>query len=254
MVRSWQVSVCVGVLVSAAGCGEAEDVTPVRVNPATAGQSAEPDVSGATQARAVDVEGSSTSADADERTAQPALPDGQDPPSDRPRERPRTRPAAGEIAAGGLWVIDSAGEGVGVLVRRGSDDNLVYRAIYDLVTVYHPGSGLFFEITMTDAKVRRPSTTFFSSASCNDPIGISYGGCAECRSGPGTSLLHEGAWYRVTAGITFEVATAGSTLGSGLEESCSSHHTDSAKIFPVTEVNGPTPPTSFTPPLHIAWQ
>ncbi|MDP6945877.1 MAG: hypothetical protein QF464_17130, partial [Myxococcota bacterium] len=69
-------------------------------------------------------------------------------------------PGVGEVTGGGVWVVDSAGQAVGALVRRGSDDNLVYRAIYDLVTVYHPESGLFFEITMTDGLVRHPSTTF----------------------------------------------------------------------------------------------
>ena len=164
------------------------------------------------------------------------------------------RPAVGEVEGGGVWVVDSAGQDVGALLRRGSDDNLVYRSIYDLVTVYHPTSGLIFEITMTDAVVRYPSTTFFSTAACEGPIGISYGGCAECRSGPGTALLHLGSWYTVVPGVTFEVVTAGSTRGSGLEASCSSHHTDSAKVFPVTEVGGETPPKTFTPPLHFAWK
>ncbi|MDP6944476.1 MAG: hypothetical protein QF464_10030, partial [Myxococcota bacterium] len=89
---------------------------------------------------------------------------------------------------------------------------------------------------------------------CKNPVGISYGGCSDCRSGPGTALLHEGVWYQVTRGVTFEVSTAGSTRGSGLEAACSSHHTDSAKIFPVTEVGSPAPPTSFTAPLHFAWK
>ena len=252
MGRCWVVSVCVGVMMSASGCGEAEDVAPLRVDPASEDQSADLDAS--QRARATpseDADQALTRGDADQEPTRRADPDADGQPSEG---TPRTRPAAGDASAGGLWVIDSAGEDVGVLVRRGSDDNLVYRAIYDLVTVYHPASGLFFEVTMTDAVVRRPSTTFFSSASCDNPVGISYGGCADCRSGPGTGLLHDGAWYRVTAGITYEVSTAGSTLGSGLQEECSSHHTDSAKIFPVSEVSGPSPPTVFTPPLHIAWQ
>ena len=175
--------------------------------------------------------------------------DAADPAPFRPR-----RPAAGDVEGGGVWVVDSAGQAVGALVRRGSDDNLVYRSIYDLVTVYHPESGLFFEITMTDGVVRRPSTTFYATANCEQPVGISYGGCSECRSGPGTGLLHAGEWYRVTPGVNFEVTTAGSTRGSGLEEACSSHYTASAKVFPVTSAGSPSPPTTFTPPLHFAWK
>ncbi len=191
------------------------------------------------------------------RVARRPVDDSQDddtPTTDQPDIIRPSRPGADEVAGGGVWVVDSAGQDVGALVRRGSDDNLVYRAIYDLVTVYHPTSGILFEITMTDAVVRRPSTTFFSTADCQGPIGISYGGCSECRSGPGTALLHDGTWYRVTPGITFEVVTSGATIGSGMESACSSHHTDSAKVFPVSELNGPTPPTTFTPPLHFAWK
>ncbi len=168
--------------------------------------------------------------------------------------RPSVQGSASDGLSGGLWVVDNAGEALGVLVRRGSDDNLVYRAIYDLVTVFHPGSGLFFEVTMSDGLVRRPSTTFFASATCDDPIGISYGGCAECRSGPGTGVLHDGSWYRVVSGLTYEVTTAGSTMGSGLQDQCSSHHTDSAKIFPLEEITLDAPPSSFEAPLHFEWR
>jgi hypothetical protein len=174
-----------------------------------------------------------------------------DPDSDAIQPR---LPGAGDVEGGGVWVVDSAGQPVGALVRRGSDDNLVYRSIYDMVTVYHPESGLFFEITMTDGIVRRPSTTFYATANCEDPIGISYGGCSECRSGPGIGLLHDGQWYRVTPGVNFEVTTSGSTLGSGLEDTCSPHHTASAKVFPLNPAGSPSPPTAFTPPLHFAWR
>ena len=249
-----RVSGCLVMMFAAAACGEVGDVPPVQVDPAISGGSEQAEDSSTQRARTVDGDRPPRDDGPDARRVEAPPAEGGERTSTSATDRPRTRPAAGEGAAGGIWVVDSAGEGVGVLVRRGSDDNLVYRAIYDLVTVYHPGSGLFYEITMTDAQVRRPSTTFFSTASCDNPVGISYGGCAECRSGPGTALLHDGTWYQVTAGVTFEVTTAGSTLGSGLQDACSSHHTDSAKIFPVTEVNGPTPPTSFVAPLHITWQ
>ena len=59
------------------------------------------------------------------------------------------------------------GQALGVLVRRGSDDNIANRAIYDLVTVFHPGSGLFFEVTMSDGVARYPATTFFAGYDCD---------------------------------------------------------------------------------------
>lgn len=231
-------------------CSESEPVAPVSVAPADGTPAgSEQTADGApsnnpTTDAAIPMDTARSARRADDTATPSPDPDTQRPPL----------PGAGEVEGGGVWVVDSAGQDVGALVRRGSDDNLVYRAIYDLVTVYHPESGLFFEITMTDAVVRHPSTAFFATADCKDPVGISYGGCAECRSGPGTALFHEGVWYRVTPGVHFEVTTSGSTRGSGLEEQCSSHHTDSAKVFPVSAVGSSSPPTSFTPPLHFAWK
>ena len=48
-----------------------------------------------------------------------------------------TGPGAG--TAGAIWVEDAQGQAAGVLVRRGSDDNIADRALYDFVTLFHPG-------------------------------------------------------------------------------------------------------------------
>ena len=226
------------------GCEQESDIAPVTVDPAPTSERAE---ERAERARTPGELPSTSNPEApripERRSAEP-----------EEEEAPRSRPSTSTAESGGLWVIDDVGDAVGLLVRRGSDDNLVYRAIYDLVTVFHPESGLFFEITMSDGVVRRPSTTFFASASCDNPIGVSYGGCAECRSAPGIGVLHGESWYQVTPGVTYEVTSAGSTMGSGLQDDCSSHHTDSAKVFPLEALSGPTPPTSFTAPLHFAWR
>ena len=230
-------------VLSAAACTQEQGATPLVVEPASAGSPDAPE--GHTNALAEQAQpvrserGERGRSEGDE--------------AERGPRGPSSRPGADEGATGGLWVIDNEGQRVGRLLRRGSDDNLVYRAIYDLVTVFHPESGLFFEVTMSDGVVRRPSTTFYQTASCDNPIGISYGGCAECRSGPGSAILHDETWYQVIPGLTFEVTSAGSTMGSGLQDECSSHHTDSAKIFPVEPVTGATPPSVFSPPLHFAW-
>ena len=156
--------------------------------------------------------------------------------------------------AGAIWLVDANDAPVGVLVRRGSDDNLVYRAIYDLVTVFHPESGLFFEVTMSDGVTRYPATTFFGSSDCSNPIGISHGGCNTCRSGYGIGLRHDGIWYRVLGGATYEQTSAGSTVGSGVSGACSPHQTSSAKIYPLDEVEGPPPAAAFAPPLRFQWR
>jgi hypothetical protein len=172
-------------------------------------------------------------------------------------QRPDSQGRAGvsdNTSSGGLWAVDALDEPVGLLVRRGSDDNLADRAIYDLVTLYHPESNLFFEVTMTDAKPRYPTTTFFSTASCETPVGISAGGCLDCRSGSGIGFVHGDMWWRVASGKLFEQASAGSSQGGGIDEACTAHQTFNAKVFPVEQVTGPTPATDWEAPLHFEWR
>lgn len=163
----------------------------------------------------------------------------------------RPRPGA---SSGGIWVVDAAGAELGILFRRGSDDNIAHRAIYDIVTVYHPGSGLFFEVTMTDARVRYPATTFFQGSWCGDPVGVGVGGCDTCRAGYGIGLLHGDAWWKAVEGSEWEQATAGSSHDAGVHEDCTAHATFNAKVFPVEPVVGPAPPVGLIAPLRLEWR
>lgn len=158
------------------------------------------------------------------------------------------------VTAGNLWVEDADGQVAGILFRRGGDDQIGGKTIYDLVTVYHPESGLFFDVTMSDAVVRYPATTFFKGYSCDIPIGVASGGCADCVSGYGMGLLHGGTWYRVRGGVAFEQQGPGSTIGPARTTECVSHGTSNAKAFPVDAVAGASPPTSFTPPLRVVFR
>lgn len=164
-----------------------------------------------------------------------------------------TGPGPGSAAAG-VWVVDAEGVAAGVLFRRGSDDNIADRAYYDIVTVYHPGSGLFYELTLSDGRVRLPGDVFFTGSRCNTPVGLSVGGCQECRSAPGVGFLHEGQWYRAVPGVLYQQTPNGSVLGSGLAEECVAHGTSNSKAYPVEPVTGATPPTSFAPPLSFDWR
>jgi len=155
---------------------------------------------------------------------------------------------------GSLWVEDAGGQVAGILFRRGGDDQIGGRTIYDLVTVYHPDSGLFYDVTMSDAVVRYPATTFFRGYSCDVPIGVASGGCSDCVSGYGIGILHGGAWYRVRGGVTFDQQGPGSTIGPARTTECVSHGTSNAKAFPVDEVGGATPPTTFTAPLRVVFR
>ncbi len=163
--------------------------------------------------------------------------------------RGRRAVSGGEPAS--LWVVDAVGVAAGLLIRRGSDNNLADRAIYDIITVYDPPSGLFYDLTMSDGVVRYPGTTFFWGPVCAEPVGLGVGGCTDCRAGYGIGFRHEGAWYRVVGGSTFELASAGSTKDSGLAEGCVVHGTTNAKVFPVELVAAASPPLTFVAPLHF---
>jgi hypothetical protein len=163
------------------------------------------------------------------------------------------RPGAGGLG-GALFVVDASGKDVGVLIRRGSDDSTAGHAIYDTVTVFHPGSGLFFDITMTDATPLLPGTTFFSGAGCGTPVGVSAGGCATCRAGHGIGFLHHGVWWRVIAGAARELIPNGATHPPTAAGTCVPHSASGSPAFPVETVPGPTPPTSFTAPLRFQWR
>lgn len=160
----------------------------------------------------------------------------------------------GAASGGAIWVEDADGQVLGTLFRRGGDDQVAGRAHYDLVTVFHPESGLFFEVTMGDGVVRYPVTTFFSGFNCSEPVGVVAGGCDTCLSGYGIGLLHLGRWWRVRGGELASQLSAGSTHASGRASECVAHSTSSARGFPVDEVSGAAPPTQLTPPLRFVWR
>lgn len=158
---------------------------------------------------------------------------------------------SGNPNASGIWVQDADGNPVGLLVRRGSDDQIASRTIYDIVTVFHPQSGLFFEITMSDAVVRYPQNTFFRGFDCQEPIGIGIGSCTDCKSGFGTAFLHNGKWYKVRGGVTWDTMGPDALFKGGMNADCIAHGTSNAKGYPVVQVETNAPPTSFTAPLEF---
>lgn len=165
-----------------------------------------------------------------------------------------SQPGAG--AGGGLWVVDADGVEAGVLIRRGSDDNVADRAIYDVVTVFHPGSGLFYDVAMSEATVLYPGTTFFNGSTCTVPVGLGVGGCTECRSGAGIGVLHLETWYEVVGGASYEQAAADATISSGVASTCVPHGTFNAKVYPIVGLppGTPTPPTTLAAPLRFDWR
>jgi hypothetical protein len=168
--------------------------------------------------------------------------------------RAPTRGAPAPAAAGGLFLVDASGAEVGALVRRGSDDSTAGRAIYDTVTVFHPDSGVFFDITMTDATPLPPATTFFTGANCATPVGITAGGCPTCRAAHASAFLHDGAWWRVVSGAAREPIANGSTRAATAGAACVPHTSSNSPAFPVEPLPPPTPPTTFAAPLRFVWR
>ncbi|MFO0745195.1 MAG: hypothetical protein U1F43_05885 [Myxococcota bacterium] len=173
--------------------------------------------------------------------------------SAQPTDAPSTHDShgGGNPDASGIWVQDANGVPVGLLVRRGSDDQIADRAIYDIVTVFNPTSGLFFEITMSDGIVRYPQNTFFRGFDCQDPIGIGIGSCVDCKSGYGAAFLHTGRWFKVKGGVPFETMAPDAVFKGGLNTDCIAHGTSNAKGFPVVQVIENAPPTTFAAPLEF---
>lgn len=197
--------------------------------------------------------------------AEPVAVSPSDTPSaspDTPRDAPAARDAAradipwrpGAGTAGGLFLVDASGAEVGALVRRGSDDSTAGRAIYDVVTVFHPDSGVFFDITMTDATPLPPATTFFTGANCATPVGITAGGCPTCRAAHASAFLHDGAWWRVVSGAAREPIANGSTRAATAGAACVPHTSSNSPAFPVEPLPPPTPPTTFAAPLRFVWR
>jgi len=164
-------------------------------------------------------------------------------------------PGAPGGAEGAIWVVDAHGEPAGVLFRRGTDESVAGRVVYDFVTVFHPGSGLFYELTMSDGEVRFPATIYFSGFNCGTPVGVAAGGCVECRSGYGAGFLHGGRWWRLRGGETRRQMSMGSTRSGGISTECVAHGTSNALGFPVEEVPASaSPPTSFAAPMAFAYR
>jgi hypothetical protein len=122
------------------------------------------------------------------------------------------------------------------------------RAIYDFVTVYHPDSGLFFEVTMTDGVVRYPEH-LLQGFSCD--VRRHRRRSCQCRSAWGIGILHAGRWYKVRGGATWETRGPGSVLKGGIATECVAHGTASAKVFVVDPVEANPPPLSFAAPLRF---
>lgn len=179
------------------------------------------------------------------------------PPADNPTQPAdpgRDGPGPGAEVGSAIWVVDADDVPVGVLVARGSDDKASASSVYDRARLFHPASGLFFEVSMSDGAVRYPTKVYFKGSGCTDPVGVALGSCQECRSGPGTAIRHDGVWFQVVAAKLWEVLPNAASIDSGIASTCVAHGSTSTKGFPLAAVDGATPASEFKAPLRYDWR
>ncbi len=155
---------------------------------------------------------------------------------------------------GGLWVVDAAGQPVGVLVGRGFPSLAsagAPDALRDTALVYSPAAGVFFAVQMSSGRVIAPRIGV-TDATCQ---GIAVAGyyltTDGAISGQGYAFVYLGTWYRIQAYKPAALVTCGGTVQGGIDGVCSPHP-GSCVGFPVDTFSPPLP-TVFPAPMAFSW-
>lgn len=154
---------------------------------------------------------------------------------------------------GGLWVVDAAGQPVGVLVQRGHAalaTGGLPDVLRDGAVVYSPKAGVFFGLQMSTGKVITPRLGV-ADASCTTPTVAGYYADGNFTSGYGYAFVYNGGWYRVADGQPLQLVACGGTVAEGVDPKCSPHN-GSCRGFAVQSFQPPLP-VAFSAPLAFAW-
>lgn len=154
---------------------------------------------------------------------------------------------------GGLWVVDAAGQPIGVLVQRGHaalSTGGQPDVMRDGAVVYSPKAGLFFGLQMSTGKVITPRLGV-GDASCATPVVAGYYSDGDFTSGYGYAFVYNGGWYRVQDGQPLQLVACGGTVAEGVDPKCT-QHSGSCRGFPVSSILPPLP-SSFPAPLAFSW-
>ena len=154
---------------------------------------------------------------------------------------------------GGLWVVDAAGQPVGVLVGRGHPSLSAagtLDVLRDGVVVYSPKAGVFFGLQMSSGKVIAPRIGV-SDTTCSGVAVAGYYGEGDFISGQGYAFVYQATWYRIDAYKPVQLVTCGGTVADGVDAKCAPH-AGTCRGFPVTSFSPPLP-TLFPAPLAFSW-
>lgn len=168
-------------------------------------------------------------------------------------QEPDAGPTGKPGVGGGLWVVDAAGQPIGVLISRGHPalSATGVDILRDGVLVYSPQAGLFFGLQMSSGKVIAPKLGV-TDTSCAEPIVAGYYTAdSTVISGQGYAFVYDGSWYRIDAFKPVQQVTCGGTVSEGPDPKCSAH-AGSCRGFPVSLVTPPLP-TVFPAPLAFSW-
>lgn len=162
-----------------------------------------------------------------------------------------TLPTAG--AYGGLWVVDSAGQPIGVLVQRGHpslSSGSGTDILRDGVLVFSPQTGLFFGVQLSTGKVINPRLGV-KDQGCGEPVVAGYYTEGDAVSGPPYAFVYNGFWYRVEQYQPLALVTCGGTVADGIDGKCAPH-SGSCRGFPVKQISVGLP-LQFPAPMQVAW-
>lgn len=155
--------------------------------------------------------------------------------------------------SGGLWIVDSAGAQVGVLIQRGHPSLSLGSGIdilRDGALVYSPAAGLFFGVQMSTGIVINPRLGVADSA-CSAPVVAGYYTEGNAISGQSYAFVFNEKWYRIEPYQPLELVTCGGTVADGPGGKCAPH-SGTCRGFPVKAIS-PKLPLQFKGPLQFSW-
>lgn len=161
--------------------------------------------------------------------------------------------APSPASSGGLWIVDSAGAQVGVLIQRGHPSLSLGSGIdilRDGALVYSPATGLFFGVQMSTGIIINPRLGVADS-SCSAPVVAGYYTEGNAISGQGYAFVFNEKWYRIEPYQPLQLVTCGGTVADGPGGKCAPH-SGTCRGFPVKMIS-PKLPLQFKGPLQFSW-
>jgi hypothetical protein len=153
---------------------------------------------------------------------------------------------------GGLWVVDGAGQPVGVLISRGAlSTSGTLDLLRDHAVVYSPKAGIFFTLQMSTGKIVAPRLGVSDTTCTGLAVAGYYANTDQPTSGQNYAFVYKDQWYRIADYKPAALVTCGGTVPEGVDAKCAPH-AGSCTGFPVATFAPPLP-TSFSAPMAFSW-